>query len=228
LALTTILITGVGRGIGNALATTALQRGWSVVGSVRDVQEAKVLEARFGNQFQTLVFDVTYGNTITKAAKSLDVPIDIVINNAGIIGPERQSTLDMDFDGFAQTLAVNVLGPLRVSQAFLPHLKRSNRPRLITVSSKMGTMASAQSNQIAYRASKTAVNKVMQGLATDLKSMGIAVASVHPGWVRTDMGGRYADIDVNESASGIIDISEHLDITKTGKFLNYDGSLLAW
>jgi NAD(P)-dependent dehydrogenase (short-subunit alcohol dehydrogenase family) len=228
LALTTILITGVGRGIGNALAKTALQRGWSVIGSVRDVQEAKILEARFGNRFQTLVFDVTDGNTITKAAEALDIPIDIVINNAGIIGPKRQSTLDMDFDGFAETLAVNVLAPLRVSQAYLPHLKRSSHPRLITISSNMGTMSYAKSDQIAYRASKTAVNKVMQGLATDLKSMGIAVACVHPGWVRTDMGGKHADIDVAESASGIIDIAERLDIAKTGKFLNYDGTSLAW
>ncbi|MGL4489410.1 MAG: SDR family oxidoreductase [Rhizobiaceae bacterium] len=226
--MTTILITGVNRGIGKALVQGALQRGWSVIGSVRDAQTAKALQAEFGDRFQALVFDVTDAHAITKAAAELVQPIDILINNAGVIGPDRQSTLDMDFDGFAQTLSVNVLAPLMITQAFLPHLERSARPRVLTISSSMGSMSYAKSDHLAYRASKAAVNKVVQGLATDLKPMGIAVASIHPGWVRTDMGGQGADIAPDESARGILEIAETLDIANTGKFLNYNSAQLAW
>ncbi len=226
--MTTILITGAARGIGRALCEDALRRGWSVIGSVRDSATAKTLETESGSRFQALVFDVTDAAAVAKAAGSLDRPIDILINNAGIIGPERQSTLDMDFDGFAKTLAVNVLAPLRIAQAFLPHLKRSARPRLMTISSGTGSMSHASSDHLAYRASKAAVNKVTQGLASDLKRSGIAVAAIHPGWVRTDMGGRGADIEVAESAKGILDVAERLDLAGTGKFLKYDGSQMAW
>jgi NAD(P)-dependent dehydrogenase (short-subunit alcohol dehydrogenase family) len=226
--MTAILITGAARGIGMALCADALRRGWAVIGSVRDAAAAKALEAEFGAQFQALVFDVTDAAAIARAAASLDRPIDVLINNAGIIGPDRQSALDMDFDGFAQTLAVNVLAPLRIAQAFLPHLRRSGRPRLMTISSGMGSMSYASSDHLAYRASKAAVNKVTQGLATDLRRFGIAVASLHPGWVRTDMGGRGADIEAGESARGILDIAEKLDLAGTGNFLRYDGSQMAW
>jgi NAD(P)-dependent dehydrogenase (short-subunit alcohol dehydrogenase family) len=226
--MTTILITGVARGIGKALCVHALKRGWSVIGSVRDDESATNLKAELGDSFQALVFDVTDAKAIANAAKLVDEPIDILINNAGIFGPKRQSTLDMDFDGFAQMLAVNTLAPLMITQAFLPHLKRSARPRVLTISSQMGSMSYASSNAIAYRASKAAVNKVCQGLATDLKPMGIAVAVLHPGWVRTDMGGQGADIAPDESAAGILKVAEQLDVASTGRFLNYDGTQLAW
>ena len=162
------------------------------------------------------------------AAASITEPIDILINNAGSIGPERQSTLDMDFDGFAQTFAVNTLAPLAVVQAFLPHLKRSSSPRILTISSWMGSLSHQKSDRIAYRASKAAVNKVMQGLATDLEPMGVAVAVLHPGWVRTDMGGAGADIAPAESAAGILKLAEGLTLAGTGKFYNWDGSSLDW
>ena len=226
--MTTILITGAARGIGRALCEDALRRGWDVIGSVRHAAAAKALEAELGSGFQALAFDVTNTDAVAKAALELDRPIDILINNAGIIGPERQSTLDMDFAGFAETLAINVLAPLRIAQAFLPHLKRSESPRLMTVSSGMGSMSYASSDHLAYRASKAAVNRITQGLATDLKRSGIAVVSIHPGWVRTDMGGRGADIEADESARGILDIAEELDLARTGKFLRYDGSEMEW
>ena len=226
--MTAILITGAARGIGRALCQDALRRGWHVFGSVRDAEAAKALEAEFGSRFRSLVLDVTDAAALAKAAASLDSPIDILINNAGVIGPDRQSTLDMDFNGFAETLAVNVLAPLRIAQAFLPHLKRSDRPRLMTISSNMGSMSRAGSDHLAYRASKAAVNKVTQGLATDLRRSGIAVAAIHPGWVRTDMGGRGADIEAAESARGILDIADRLDLAGTGRFLRYDGSEVAW
>jgi NAD(P)-dependent dehydrogenase (short-subunit alcohol dehydrogenase family) len=222
--MTTILITGVHRGIGLALTKDALARGWRVIGSVR--READV--PPLGPQFQALVFDVTDAAAVSKAAASLTGPIDILINNAGVIGPDRQSALDMDFDGLRHTLEVNTLAPLRVTQAFLPHLKRSARPRVVTISSNMGSLSYAKSDHLAYRISKAAVNKAMQGLATDLKRQGVAVAVLHPGWVRTDMGGAGADISPEASAKGILDVGEGLTLEGSGRFLNYDGREMAW
>ncbi|MGB7287220.1 MAG: SDR family oxidoreductase [Salaquimonas sp.] len=226
--MTTILITGVYRGIGRQLAEQALAKGWKAFGSVRSEEQAAELQTVLGQGFTPLVFDVTDAAAIKKAATSASEPIDIVINNSGIIGPSEQSTLTMDFDGFAETLAINTLGPLRVAQAFLTHLKASSSPRLITISSKMGSMAFTASDRIAYRASKAAVNKVVQGLATDLRGDGIAVISMHPGWVRTDMGGGAADISPSESAAGILQTAEKLTLDGTGQFVNYDGEILPW
>lgn len=224
----TILITGTNRGIGLEMARQALAKGWTVYGSARgEVTDPDAHICHHPN-FHDQVFDVTDHDAVRAAAAGIDAPIDILINNAGVIGPKRQSTLDMDFDGFAETLAVNTLAPLAVAQAFLPQLKQSPNPRILTISSQMGRMSYAKSDQIAYRASKAAVNKVMQGLATDLKPMGVAVALVHPGWVRTDMGGAGADIDTSESASGILTLAEALTLEGTGQFYNWDGSIAEW
>jgi NAD(P)-dependent dehydrogenase (short-subunit alcohol dehydrogenase family) len=226
--VTTILITGTNRGIGLQLAKQALAKGWTVYGSAREPVTEPDAHICEHPQFHDLVFDVTDHEAVRGAAAGIDGPIDILINNAGIIGPQRQSTLDMDFDGFARTLAVNTIAPLAVTQAFLPFLMKARRPRVLTVSSRMGSMSHANSDRIAYRASKAAVNKVMQGLATDLGPKGIAVVSVHPGWVRTDMGGSSADISPVESAAGILALADGLTVTDNGCFFNWDGSRLAW
>ncbi len=236
--MTTILITGTNRGIGLELAKQALAMGWKVYGSVRSEADAIRLAGDLGvpvgatdqtdASFVPMVFDVTDHEAVRSAAVRIEGVIDIVINNAGIIGPDRQSTLDMDFDGFARTLSVNTIAPLNVAQAFLPHLRRSERPRLITISSGMGSMSYQKSDRIAYRASKAAVNKVCQGLATDLRAENIAVIAMHPGWVRTDMGGSSADISAQESACGILAVADSLTMEQSGSFINHDGTRMDW
>lgn len=226
--MTTIMVTGAARGVGKALMQEGAKRGHTMVGSVRSQKDADGLKTELGDKTQVLIFDVADGDSIAEAARAYDGPLDILINNAGIIGPERQSTLDTDFDGFAETLSINTLGPLRVAQAFLPHIKKSGDGKIITISSQMGMMNYAKSDRIAYRASKSAVNKIMQGLATDLMPVGIAVQVLHPGWVRTDMGGPGADISPQESATGIMDRAEQLSMGTSGTFLNYDGATMPW
>jgi NAD(P)-dependent dehydrogenase (short-subunit alcohol dehydrogenase family) len=225
--MTTTLITGAGRGIGLELTRQSLAIGWKVYGSIRhepDGVAAKILDHP---SFHEMRFDVTDATAVRAAAGSLDEPIDILINNAGVIGPDRQSTLDMDFDGLALTLAINTIAPLRVSQAFLPQLLNSQNPRLITISSMMGSMSGSASDRIAYRASKAAVNKIMQGLATDLAGRA-CVVSMHPGWVQTDMGGSAADITPGASAARILEVVGNLTSGDNGRFLNYDGRQLQW
>ncbi|WP_106754844.1 SDR family oxidoreductase [Pannonibacter carbonis] len=221
----TILITGVNRGIGLAIAEAALARGWTVEGSCRSQAQADAVSLILGHGFEAHVFDVTDHAQLAEIAASRTGPLDILINNAGIIGPdpENQNALSMDFAGFRQTLEVNTLAPLAVAQAFLPRLRRAENGRILTISSQMAWMGYAKSDRLAYRASKAAVNKVMQCLATDLEPEGIAVGIVDPGWVRTDMGGDGADLPASEVANGIVDLAENLDLTRTGRFFRWTG-----
>ncbi|MEM1047958.1 MAG: SDR family oxidoreductase [Pseudomonadota bacterium] len=228
--MATLLITGGARGIGRELVKQALEAGHDVIASVRAGAESTLddLKASAGDRLAVLTLDVSDPDSIRAAAAAFERPVDILINNAGIIGPLPQSTLEMDFDGFAQTFDVNTLGPLRVIHAFLKNVRRGDNPRVVTISSKMGSMAFQSSDRIAYRASKAAVNKVMQGLATDLREDGVTVVSMHPGWVRTDMGGGNADLAVEESAAGILAVVTGLSPDRSGSFINYDGTDLPW
>ncbi|RLQ88207.1 SDR family oxidoreductase [Notoacmeibacter ruber] len=219
--MTTILITGVSRGIGRAMAKEALSRGHQVIGTARSDDDFGDLKGEGG--FTPMVLDVTSRDALAKAASDLDQPVDILINNAGVKGPNGSILSVDDMDGFLKTLQVNALGPLMVTQAFVPALKKSDEGKVLIVSSQMGDLNDSPGN-IAYRTSKTAVNKIGRALATELRDDGIAVANLHPGWVRTDMGGSSASISPEESAKGILDLAEGLTVEKTGRYWNWDGS----
>jgi NAD(P)-dependent dehydrogenase (short-subunit alcohol dehydrogenase family) len=139
---TTILITGTNRGHRTGTGQTGAGEGvdglW--IGARRSHRSGRAYLPSSELPRSPVRRHRPFGNA-GGGGRAIDAPIDILINNAGIIGPERQSTLDMDFDGFAKTLAVNTLAPLAVSQAFLPHLKRSSSPRILTVSSWMGSLS---------------------------------------------------------------------------------------
>ena len=220
-----IFITGGARGIGLELARAFAAAGDHVIIGVRDPAAARD-KISFA---EAVKLDVAEARSIDALAHHLQGRvIDVLINNAGILGPEPQSSTDMDFDGFLQTLVVNTLGPLRVSQALLANLRAAAAPRLVVLTSKMGALSHTSADHVAYRASKAAANKVTQCLATDLEKEGIAVAAIHPGWVRSDMGGPHADIGVVESAAGVKKVIDGLTVETTGRFWNYDGSELAW
>jgi NAD(P)-dependent dehydrogenase (short-subunit alcohol dehydrogenase family) len=133
----------------------------------------------------------------------------------------------MDFEGLAETLTVNSIAPLRIANAFLPNVKAA-KGKIVTLSSQMGSMQSASSDSLAYRVSKAAVNRLMRGLATELKPLGIPVLTVHPGWVQTEMGGDGAQLKPEESAAGLLRLIDKLDLSSTGKFLAWNGKELAW
>ncbi|MEL7461292.1 MAG: SDR family NAD(P)-dependent oxidoreductase [Pseudomonadota bacterium] len=208
--MATILVTGAGRGIGAALMTAGDAAGHDMIGTTRDGEGG------------TMPVSMDDPGAIAEALRDAP-PVDILINNAGVIGPARQDPLDMDWAGFAYAFAINTLAPLAVTQALLPRLRESAAPKVLTISSQMAWMGYRKADRIAYRASKAAVNKVMQGLATRLEPDGIAVALVDPGWVRTDMGGPEADEDPAEVAAGILAIAERLTMDDTGRFFRFTG-----
>jgi NAD(P)-dependent dehydrogenase (short-subunit alcohol dehydrogenase family) len=209
-----VLVTGCNRGIGRALAKAAQVRGWRVTGTARVDPELRGIDWR-----PLEMADIA---AIAPGLSGV-APLDILLNNAGLIGPERQSPLDMDFAGFHRTLAVNTLAPLAVAQACLPALRQRPGARILSVSSQMSWMGYRKADRIAYRASKAALNKVMQGLATALEPEGIPVALVDPGWVRTDMGGAAAEQDPDHVAQGILDLAARLAPSDTGRFFRFTG-----
>lgn len=226
--MATVLITGASRGIGRQLATLYLERGDTVYATARKIDDLDPLIARFGDKVIPVPLDVSDGAAVDALAHVVDGPLDLLINNAGVIGPTGANALTMDFPAFARTLQVNTLAPLRVVHALLPALRRAQNAKIVTISSQMGMMAYQKSDRIAYRASKAAVNKVMQGLATDLAPENIAVMMMHPGWVRTDMGGQGADISVEESAAGLVQVIDDLSLETTGSFKAWDGQTIPW
>jgi NAD(P)-dependent dehydrogenase (short-subunit alcohol dehydrogenase family) len=225
------LIAGASRGIGLELARQLAIRGERVTASVRSEAGRAALEAALapaGSKGRILVFDTRDEAQIRAAADEVKDPVDVLIANAGAYGPQRQAAVDMDFDGTLDLLNINTLGPLRVAHAFLPLLRQSKQPRIVMMSSVLGSMALEGTFNVAYRASKAALNKIAQCLADDLKSEGIAVISMHPGWVRTDMGGPNATIGVEESAAGIIRVVDGLTLSGTRRYLDYRGSEIDW
>jgi NAD(P)-dependent dehydrogenase (short-subunit alcohol dehydrogenase family) len=229
----TVLITGANRGIGLELTRQYLDKQTRVLAACRTPETAQaLLELKQSNPETLRIFplEVTDEHSVKTLAESVrNETIDVLINNAGISGGERQDIQEMDYSRWALTLAVNTISPFRVTVALLDNLRRSRSPRIITLSSQLGSMLRPSSTgNYAYRSSKAAVNKVMQGLAVDLRSENIIVCPVHPGWVQTDMGGTKADLTVQDSASGLIRLIGRLQLSDSGHFLKWNGEEHPW
>lgn len=221
-----ILVTGANRGIGRALAETLSERGHEVIAASRRPAEPSL----DGQGLRRLALDVTDQKSITAAAAAVaDEPLDILVNNAGIFGPRGAGLGRIDDAVWHDVFATNVIGAYRVSEAFLPYLRRGRDKKLVTISSRMGSMGDNTSGgEYVYRSSKAAVNAVMRSLAIDLSGEGITVTVLHPGWVRTDMGGASATLDVATSAAGLANVILGLTPADSGSFLDYQGAPLAW
>lgn len=225
-----VLITGANRGIGLALVKAYADRRDKVLATVRASSDRAELDAfveTHSKWVEVLEMDVSDPAEIGRVRRKLEAePIDVLVNNAGISGPDRQSATDMDFEGLTETFNVNAIAPLRVANAFLANVKAA-KGKIITLSSQMGANG-ASSDSLAYRASKQAANRMMRALATELKPQGVPVLIVHPGWVKTDMGGEGAQLTPEESAAQLLKLIDKLDIASTGRFLAWNGKELAW
>jgi NAD(P)-dependent dehydrogenase (short-subunit alcohol dehydrogenase family) len=226
----TVVITGAGRGIGRRLVELYLEAGDQVVAGVRDPAAARELQqGSSGGDLEVCALDVRDGGSVRRLADALGVrPVDILINNAGVMGGDRQSLDDMDYDAWRDALEVNTLSPFRVTTALLPNLARSPQPKIITLTSQMGSLSRNSPGAFAYRSSKAAANQVMQVMALELKARGMIVCPMHPGWVRTDMGGPAAAISVEESALGLLEVIDRLGLEDSGRFWTWDGVEHPW
>jgi len=228
--MATILITGTNKGVGLELTKIYAARGDTVYAACRDPAGASAL-AEVPGEVVILPLVVGDSGSVTAMAEQLaGVTIDIVINNAGMKGPEfeEQNTYVMDFDGWAETFNVNSMGPVRVMQALMPNLKQAEAAKVVTITSQMGALSLDMPAAHAYCASKAAVNKFMRLASIDLKKDGVAVGLIHPGWVQTDMGGPRADLTPQESAEGIVAVVDQLSMDSTGGFWKWNGETHDW
>jgi len=227
------LITGANRGLGFEFARQYLADGWQVYAACRDPASASELRRRAADsddKLRILAMDVTDPASIRAAATELDgQAIDLLLNNAGIIGPRGQTIGNIDYEAWAEVLAVNTMGPMRVSEAFVEHVASSDRKLIVTLTSGMGSIADNTSGgSIVYRSAKAAVNMVMRTLAIDLAPRGIICVVVNPGWVRTDMGGQNASLEPSESISALRRLIATFGREQSGKFFNHTGREYPW
>ena len=223
-----VLITGASRGIGAELARQYAAAGDEVIACVRDPDAAPGL-ADLDGAVDVRQMDTGDPTSIADAAAAIgDEPIDILINNAGAKGGTRQSLDDLDLGEWHRTFDINTIGPLLIARAFKSNLAASGDGKLMTVTSQLGASTWPMGGAYFYSTSKAAVNKVVQTLAIDWKDEPITVALVHPGWVRTDMGGPHAAIGADESAAGIRELIGNLTKADAGKFYKWNGEIHPW
>jgi len=235
----TVLITGANRGLGLELARQYAADGWRVLACSRhpDVEPLAVLAG--GHPAVSLhALEVTDASSVEALSGSLDgMPIDVLLNVAGVMhrriesadGTSRPAFGALDYDDWARVLTVNVLGQARVAEALVDNVAASEQKKVITLSSELGSVgANSTGGLYAYRSSKAAVNAVMKSMSIDLASRGIIAVPMHPGWVRTDMGGPRAPLSAEESVSGMRRVIAGLTIADSGRFLQWDGKELPW
>ena len=218
----TVVVTGANRGIGLEFCRQLKERGEQVIALCRSSSEA--LDA-LGVRVVTGVDVSDQASLDTFAASLGDEKIDILINNAGIL--KRETLEEMDYDTIFKQFEVNSVGPLRVTHTLLPHLAEGAKIALVT--SRMGSIADNTSgSRYGYRMSKAALNMAGVSLAHDLKDRSISVAILHPGFVRTDMTGRQGMIDADQSAAGLIQRIDELNLDNSGTFWHTNGEVLPW
>jgi NAD(P)-dependent dehydrogenase (short-subunit alcohol dehydrogenase family) len=228
MAMTT-LITGANRGIGLALARLAAERGDRVFAAARRPGAALALTelARTRRSLSVLNIDVTDPEEMAAAAAAVRSPIDLLICNAGqYVARGGMEDPEYTYDAWHTVMMTNVAGVFFTIRAFLPRLKRAAAPKIAVVSSIMASSERAPGGSYCYRASKAAATNLARNLAVDLREQGIAVGAYHPGWVRTDMGGPNADIEVEESAKGLMQRFDALSLETTGVFEDYRGQAI--
>jgi len=223
------MITGASRGLGLEFARQYGAEGWTVLATCRNPVGVGEL-ATIAGDIQVYGLDVTDHAQIDRLAGELSgVAMDVLINNAGIYGPRMNDADAVDYDQWRQVMETNVLSPLKVTTAFTPHVAAGNLKTIATLTSKMGSIADNTSGgAYIYRSSKAAVNAVMRSLAWDLNPQGINVILLHPGWVKTDMGGSNALIDAETSVSGLRRVIAETGSRLAGHFFNYDGAPIPW
>ncbi len=224
-----VLITGASRGLGLEYARQYAADGWKVFATCRDPENAEALRGLPGD-VDVRPLDVADFGQIQELAKALrKESIDLLLNNAGIYGPRPSKLGGIEYDAWEQVMRINVLSPIRVTECFRDHVAGGALKKIAFMSSKMGSMGDNESGaSYIYRSSKAALNAAAKSLSVDLKPRGIAVAILHPGWVRTDMGGPGGLIDAPESVSGLRRVIDELSLENSGRFSNYDGTEIPW
>jgi len=228
-----VLITGCNRGIGLQMVKSAVSKQWRVFACCRNVHDAEKLSEvtrMSGGLVSMHILDIADKAQIQALAYELrNETIDILINNAGVYGSMSHRFGQVDEEDWLKTFRINTIAPMQVSEAFVENVALSERKLIATVSSKMASMEDNTSgDSYIYRSSKAALNSVIKSMSIDLKPRGITCVILHPGWVKTDMGGPYAEISTRESVNQMFDTLENVTLEDAGSFYEIDGSIIPW
>jgi len=228
----TVIVTGANRGLGLEFCKQYAEAGWNVVATCRDMAaatELNKLALGFVN-LKVVTLDVSHHQQVNDLADMFsNGSVDVFISNAGVYGDTAEHGFgNIDYAAWRTTLEVNVLSAIKLSEAFQAPLAKVGGV-FVTVSSLMGSIADNQGGgSILYRSSKAALNAAMKSVSIDIKPSGVGVLILHPGWVRTDMGGPNGLIDASESIQGMRQRIEAFDLSQTGQFIKYDGTEMPW
>lgn len=232
--MSSILVTGSNRGLGLEWVRQYAALGWRVYATCRFPDQADALQ-QLSAQFPDVSLhrlDVTHDEDIQALAESLqNTSLDILVNNAGVYferwGKDKLGSID--YTAWSDTYQVNVLGAIRSTEALRHCLARGNKRLVVMTTSHMGSLAEiAAPNDYAYRSSKAALNAVVRGLVHELASSGIGILLVHPGWVRTRMGGNQGRYSVTESVDNMRKLVDNFRQQDSGRFYRCDGQLIPW
>ncbi|EPJ46175.1 MAG: hypothetical protein OFPI_34860 [Osedax symbiont Rs2] len=223
----TILITGANRGIGLALSQSYLADGWQVLATTRNSN------ATVASGAQQLLLDVSCEDSIAALGKQLSGrPIDIIWNNAGVYLDKGQSLEQLEMHTWLQSFAINSIAPIKIAQALHTNLQTSQRKVLAFTSSKMGSLSENGQQAFAYRSSKSALNMAVRCLAHDYSAQKISCLLLHPGHVRTAMGGAEGAIDTATSVAGMRAIVDSANSDNyphmSSRYYDYDGKIIPW
>ena len=225
------LIVGATRGIGLGVTKAFLAHGWDVIATARDPANATALHALASGHAGRLSvpkLDMNDPAAVDGFAATLDdKKLDAVLVNAGVSGPDHRSANAATEAEIGALMFTNAIAPIRLARALGGHL-RSGSGVLAFTSSVMGSVAENPGGHELYRASKAALNSLARGLWGEMRSRNITMISLHPGWVRTDMGGQSAAVSVEDSAAGILQVIEQQAGAHHHRFLDYTGRELAW
>jgi NAD(P)-dependent dehydrogenase (short-subunit alcohol dehydrogenase family) len=225
----TVLTTGAGRGIGLEIVRQYAAEGWDVIACARNPDKSAEL-AKISGRVSIHALDVTNFAAIDALARSLsDRSIDVLINTAGVMGRTTAFGAS-NYAEWDEVFHLNVFAPTKMSEAFAPHVTRGEQKKIVALSTQLASIAQNELGAFyAYRGSKAALNAIMHSMAIDLgRKHGISIALIHPGWVKTDMGGSRAPLEVSASVSGIRQVVAKLDKENSGKFWDYAGKELPW
>ena len=222
----TVLITGANRGIGLEFARQYAAAGWTVIGTARKPDQATELAAL---DVEIVQLDVTDQSSIDAMSESLEGrSIDVLVNNAGIF-PRVGQIEKVDIDDYTQTLLVNTLGPVRITQALLPQLRAGDSKKIVNITSQLASIElNTGGNFYGYRESKAALNMFTKTLALELGPEGFICITLHPGWVRTDMGGANATLSPEESVTGMRKVIDNMAADDNGVYRGFHGDIVPW
>jgi NAD(P)-dependent dehydrogenase (short-subunit alcohol dehydrogenase family) len=226
------LITGANRGIGLEHARQLLERTWTITAAVRDPDRATELKALDpgDGRLRILKYDASDLEAAEALKAQVEGPIDILFANAGVMGPKTQDDYrTAASEDFLDVVRINTVAPLALAGAFADQVAASQMKVIALQSSRMGSITDNDSGgRYIYRASKAALNAVGKSLSVDLKDKGVTVLILHPGWVRTDMGGPKGLLTVKECVDGQLDLIARANPAMNGRFFHSNGQDLPW